>query len=146
MSSGPGRRLLPYGLWAVLLLSCASQARAETSLKTALGQLVEAYAHAIAVNNPELALAYFHPGSPNRARVEAELRDQLAWCFERAETVSMDPFPPDDGEAVSVLVGQRVVRVVGMKFIRARRDTVFAFRKQHDAWRIWDIRSTSDRR
>ena len=41
---------------------------------------------------------------------------------------------------------ERVVGVVGMKFLRARRDTVFAFRQPHGAWRIWDIRSTSDRR
>ena len=75
--------------WAVGLLLAVLPALSSGSEKQSdptLRALVEDYVHAIEANHLELAMPYVHAASPHRARLEAELEDQLSWYFERAQT------------------------------------------------------------
>jgi AcrR family transcriptional regulator len=78
--------------------------RCDPSLE-ALHSLVDAYAHAIEINNRNLALWYVHPRSPWRSQIDAALRDQLASYLERALTSDLEPVPLPDG-TISATVDQ----------------------------------------
>jgi hypothetical protein len=103
-----------------------------------LRSLIEDYAHAIETNNSELALSYVHPRSPHRSDLEASLRDQLASYLERARTSNLERIEDPDG-IVSVKLDQEIVRVVGIKFTRGSRRSIYRFRDLDGSWRIWGI-------
>ena len=109
----------------------------EPSMET-LRSLVEDYAHAIETNNRELALSYVHPRSPHRSDIEASLRDQLASYLERARTSNLERIEHADG-TVSLKLDQEIVRVLGIKFTRGSRRSIYHFRDLGGSWRIWEI-------
>ena len=111
--------------------------RSEPSIE-AMRSLVADYAHAIETNNLELALWHVHPHSPQRAEIEAMLRDQLASYLERAQTSALEPLRLSGGSA-SARVDQEIVRVFGMKFSHGTRRSIYHFRALGDSWRIWGI-------
>ncbi len=113
------------------------EAHSEPSVET-LRSLVERYAHAIEINNRELALWYLHPRSPRRSEIDAALRDQLASYLERARTADLELLLRRDGE-VSARVDEEFVRVFGMKFTRGTRRSIYHFREFSGSWRIWGI-------
>jgi hypothetical protein len=118
-------------------------APAEPSLE-GLRSVVESYAHAIETNNRELALWYVHPRSPRRSEIDAMLRVQLDSYFERARTSNVEPMRLADG-TVEAKVEQEIVRVIGMKFTRGTRRSVYQFRTLDGSWRIWGIDEESAR-
>ena len=101
-------------------------------------ELVMAYAHAVEANHLELAMTYVHDDSPHRQHLEAQLADQLSWCFQRAETLSFGPTQEQEASVTAPVV-QRLVRVFGMKITYSQRDSVFVFRRQFGEWRIWNV-------
>jgi hypothetical protein len=103
-----------------------------------LRSLIEDYAHAIETNNRELALSYVHPRSPHRSDIEASLRDQLASYLERARTSNLERIEHTDG-TVSVKLDQEIVRVLGIKFTRGSRRSIYHFREFNGSWHIWEI-------
>jgi hypothetical protein len=100
--------------------------------------LVDGYAHAIETNNHELAMSYVHPHSPRMLELDAALREQLEWCFERARTTRLDLLPRSGG-SVAARVDQDYVRVVGLKFLYGTRQSVYHFRAHGEAYRLWAI-------
>ena len=124
-------------VWSIALLVVGQHAIAETDEST-LRSLVADYAHAVETNNRELALSYVHPRSPQRAEIDAALREQLQWYLERARTSHLELSLPPDG-TVSARVDQEVIRVFGMKFTRATRRSIYHFREVGGSWRIWGI-------
>ena len=111
--------------------------RREPSIEV-LRSLIEDYAHAIETNNRELALWYVHPRSPRRSEIDASLRDQLASYLERARTSDLERIDHADG-TVSVKLEQEIVRVLGVKFTRGSRRSIYHFRDLGGSWRIWEI-------
>ena len=109
----------------------------DPSLET-LRSLVEGYAHAIETNNRELALRYVHPRSPRKSEIDATLREQLASYLERARTSDLERLRLPDG-TIYAKVDQEFVRIVGMKFTRGARSSIFHFRELSGSWRIWGI-------
>jgi len=103
-----------------------------------LRSLVDDYAHAIETNNRELALSFVHPRSPWRSDLDAALKDQLASYFERARTSDLRPLQRSNG-MIAAKVDQEIVRVIGMKFTRGTRRSIYEFRALGETWRIWSI-------
>ena len=103
-----------------------------------LRSIVESYAQAIETNNHELALWYVHPRSPRRPEIDAMLRVKLGSYFERARTSYLEPMRLPDG-TVQATVEQEIVRVIGMKFTRGKRRSIYQFRELGGSWRIWGI-------
>ena len=112
--------------------------RGEPSVEV-LRSLVEQYAHAIEINNRELALWYVHPRSPFRSEIDDALRDQLSSFFERARILSLEQ-PSRSGETISVMINQETVRVFGLKFIHAKQRSIYRFREHDGSWWIWEIK------
>jgi len=141
MSSTTQNRPVPIGL-ALLLCPLLIAADRSTASRDAsdetLRALVNGYAHAIKINDRELALWFVHPLSPQRAGIGAQLQEQLAWYLERARTTALEAFEQVDGD-VSAHVDQEFVRVFGIKITRERRRSIFHFREFEGAWRIWKI-------
>jgi hypothetical protein len=105
--------------------------------------LVDSYAHAIEVNNRELALTYVHPRSPSRREIDAALREQLSWYLERVRTSEFERTRRADG-MISARVDQEFVRVFGLKITRGTRRSIYYFRAFGEAWRIWEIDEVFD--
>ena len=124
-------------VWSIALLVVGQHAIAEPDEAT-LRSLVANYAHAVETNNRKLALSYVHPRSPQRAEIDAALREQLEWYLERARTSHLEASRLPDGTA-SARVEQEVIRVFGMKFTRATRRSIYYFRELGGSWRIWGI-------
>jgi hypothetical protein len=103
-----------------------------------LRSIVDSYAQAIETNNRELALWYVHPRSPRKPEIDAMLRVQLGSYFERARTSYVEPVRLPDG-TVQATVEQEIVRVIGMKFTRGKRRSIYQFREFGGSWRIWGI-------
>jgi hypothetical protein len=123
--------------WSIALLVVGQPAIAEPDEPT-LRLLVADYAHAVETNNRKLALSYVHPRSPQRAEIDAALREQLTWYMERARTSHLEPARLPDGTA-SARVEQEIIRVFGMKFTRATRRSIYHFREFEGSWHIWEI-------
>ena len=133
-------------LWSMALLMVGKTATArpdQPSVET-LRSIVEGYAHAIETNNRELALWYVHPRSPQKPEIDAALRTQLGSYFERARTSNVEPILLPDGTILAA-VEQEVVRVIGMKFTRGTRRSIYQFRELGGSWRIWKIDEVSSR-
>jgi hypothetical protein len=124
-------------VWSVALLVAGQQASAEPDEAT-LRSLIADYAHAVETNNRRLALSYVHPRSPQRAEIDAALREQLEWYLERARTSRLELSRLTDG-TISARVDQDIVRVFGMKFTRATRRSIYQFREFGGSWHIWGI-------
>ena len=124
-------------VWSIAPLVVGQNAIAEPGEPT-LRSLVEDFAHAVETNNRKLALSYVHPRSPQRAEIDAALREQLEWYLERARTSHLEASRLPDGTA-SARVEQEVIRVFGMKFTRATRRSIYYFREVGGSWRIWGI-------
>lgn len=129
---------------APLLISMDRDGEPDDPSVEMLQSLVDGYAHAIEVNNRELALAYVHPRSPWRSEIDAVLREQLSWYLERARTSEFERYLHIDG-SVSARVDQEFVRVFGVKFTRGTRRSIYHFRVFGESWRIWKIDEVSDR-
>jgi hypothetical protein len=124
-------------VWSIALLVAGQHAIAEPNEST-MRSLVADYAHAVETNNRKLALSYVHPRSPQRAEIDAALREQLTWYMERARTSHLEPSRLPDGTA-SARVEQEIIRVFGMKFTRATRRSIYHFREFDGSWHIWEI-------
>jgi len=145
--SGPASRVVILAVVlsiAPLLISMDRDGEPDDPSAEMLQSLVDGYAHAIEVNNRELALAYVHPHSPWRSEIDAVLREQLSWYLERARTSEFERYLHTGG-SISARVDQEFVRVFGVKFTRGTRRSIYHFRVFGESWRIWKIDEVSDR-
>jgi hypothetical protein len=134
-----GTIVLAVALPLVVMIAACDRATDERVASLAdLRLLVDGYAHAIETNNRELASSYVHPSSPWRSDLDTALRNQLAAYFERARTSDLEPIQRSHN-LISAKVDQEIVRVSGMKFMRAKRQSIYEFRPFGKSWRIWGI-------
>jgi hypothetical protein len=132
------------GAWMILFLGVRNSSAGpdEPSIEI-LRSLIDGYAHAIETNNRDLALWYIHPRSPRRSDIDASLRDQLSSYMERARTSHLERIELPDG-TISAKLDQEFIRVIGMKFTRGSRRSIYQFRDLGDTWRIWRIDEAED--
>ena len=134
-------RIATIALGAVVALLVDEQLLGAEPVQPSVEQLrslVDGYAHAIETNNPELALWYVHPQSPRKSEIAVALREQLASYLERARTSNLEPLP-QGSRTISARVDQEFVRVIGMKFTRGTRRSIYHFREHGGTWRIWKV-------